>query len=51
MFDSIRSQTVSMGSTKEELFDENGNGNIGFSIYSIQRQGPGYGYIPVTIQI
>ena len=50
MFDSIKSQTVSVGSTKEELFDQNGNGNIGFSIHSIQRKsgGDGYEYIPVT---
>ncbi|KAK7102049.1 uncharacterized protein [Littorina saxatilis] len=38
VFDSIKSQTVSLGSNKkEELFDERGNGNIGFSIYNIKR--------------
>ena len=47
VFDSIKSQTVTVGSIKEQLFDQNGNGNIGFSIYNIQKQGNGYVYTPV----
>ncbi|XP_076447686.1 uncharacterized protein LOC143284661 [Babylonia areolata] len=47
VLDTIKSQTVSVGSNKEQLFDQNGNGNIGFSIFNIQRRGDGYEYVPV----
>ncbi|KAL8604320.1 hypothetical protein ACOMHN_028083 [Nucella lapillus] len=44
VYDAIKSQTVTFGSNKQQLFDHNGNGNIGFSIYNIQKQGENYNY-------
>jgi hypothetical protein len=44
---------VTIGSTKESLFDIQGNGNIGFSIYNIQREpnSNGYQYVPVSREV
>ncbi|PVD25332.1 hypothetical protein C0Q70_15832 [Pomacea canaliculata] len=44
VLDSIKSQVVTVHSLKESVFDDRGNGDIGFSLFNIQKDDLGYTY-------